>query len=52
MLPFTPVCLKRLSNYEQDISKLRRDVKIAFEDMTAQMNRCNNNWLFFVRNRM
>ena len=24
----------------QDISKLRRDVKVAFEDMTSQMNRC------------
>ena len=25
--------------FEQDISKLRRDVKVAFEDMTSQMNR-------------
>jgi hypothetical protein len=32
-----------LESLEQDISKLRRDVKIAFEDMTSQMNRYDIN---------
>ena len=42
VLPFRPVtALTEFS--DQDITKLRRDVKIAFEDMTSQMNRYNSN---------
>ena len=37
-----------LESLEQDISKLRRDVKTAFEDMTSQMNRYNENHSYFA----
>jgi hypothetical protein len=44
VLPFRSVtALTEFS--DQDITKLRRDVKIAFEDMTSQMNRYNSKYI-------